>query len=115
MAMSKGEKNAEIFGKGCSLLWRLANEVEGRNHLKSDFIFKKLTEFEEKQKRLKRQSSLTLVQKRENFNKTTSATNLKKNAKTLTTKHGCQLTENIVRYHFDPLTAINVLMKRLRQ
>merc|ERR1719189_2816066 len=90
MAMSKGEKNAEVLGKGCSLFWRLAHEVEGRNHLKNDFIFKKLNEFEGKQKRLKRQSSLTMVQKRENFNKTTSsATNLRKNIKTLTTKHGC--------------------------
>ena len=115
MAMSKGEKNAEVLGKGCSLFCRLAKEVEGLNCLKSDFIFKRLAEFEDKQKRLKRQSSMTLVQKRENFNKTTSATNLKKNTKILTTKHGCQLTENIVRYHSDPLTAINGLMKQLRK
>jgi len=58
---------------------------------------------------------MTIVQKRENFNKTTSATNLKKNIKTLTTKNGCQLTENIVRYHSVPLTAINVLMKKHRK
>ena len=58
---------------------------------------------------------MTIVQERENFNKTTSATNFKKNIKTLTTKHGCQLTENIVRYQSVPLTAINVLMKQLRK
>ena len=35
VAMGKGEKNSEVFGKGCSLFWRLATEVEGRSKLKS--------------------------------------------------------------------------------
>ncbi len=29
-AMAKGEKNLDMFGKGCSLLWRLASESSGK-------------------------------------------------------------------------------------
>ena len=100
-AMAKGEKNSELFGKGCSLFWRLS--LNGLSYLKQEQIFKKLIEFEETQKRKKKQPS------------SSGLTKNKPKMKSLTTKHGYQLTENIVRFHFDPYIAINVLMKRLRK
>ena len=104
--MGKGEKNAEVFGKGCSLLWRLASTKKGQSHLREDRIFKKLKEFDDTQNRLKRRTQSASQLTRLPLTKI-----VKKVA--LTTKHGCQLTENIVRFHTDPHVAINGLMKRL--
>ena len=104
--MGKGEKNAHVFGKGCSLFLRLAFEKSGKDHLKEQRILKKLKEFEDTQNRLKRRTnSSTLLTK-------PVATKVPKK-KSLTTKHGCQLTDSIVRFHADPHLAINGLMKRL--
>ena len=104
--MGKGEKNAQVFGKGCSLLWRLASTKKGQSHLREDRIFKKLKEFDDTQNRLKRRTQSASQLTRLPLTKI-----VKKVA--LTTKHGCQLTENIVRFHTDPHVAINGLMKRL--
>ena len=104
--MGKGEKNAQVFGKGCSLLWRLASTEKGQSHLREDRIFKKLKEFDDTQNRLKRRTQSASQLTRLPLTKI-----VKKVA--LTTKHGCQLTENIVRFHTDPHVAINGLMKRL--
>ena len=112
-AMGKGEKNSDVFGKGCSIFWRLASEVHGRKCLKSDYIMKKLAEFEETQKRKQKQTSGSSLSAMLDKNKATALK--KKTTKTLTTKHGCQLTENIVRYHSEHFLAISVLMKRLRK
>ena len=107
-AMSKGEKNAQVFGKGCSIFWRLASVTTGKSHLKQDRVFKKLKEFDDTQNRLKRRttSASQLLMKAAPTAKMTKKISL-------TTKHGCQLTENIVRYHVDPHAAISGLMKRL--
>ena len=104
VAMSKGEKNIDLFGKGCSLFWRLAALDYGSSALKNDKNFKKLNEFEDTQKRKRKQPSSSSLK----FNNKTKT-------KTLTTKHGCQLTDSIVRFHSDPYLAITVLMKRLRK
>ena len=100
-AMSKLEKHPEVFGKGCSLFWRLALEAKGREWLKA---CKKLNDFELNQKRKKKMPS----------NSSLTTNKQPKQTKKLTTKHGCQLTESIVRYHSDAFLAITVLMKRLK-
>ena len=87
-------------------------------YIESKFVFKKLTEFEETQKRKKTKppsaSSLSALLLKKDSDKAAAA--LKKTTKlSLTTKHGCQLTESIVRYHSDPLMAISIVMKRLRK
>ena len=105
-AMGKGEKNAQVFGKGCSLLWRLASTKKGQSHLKDERIFKKLKEFDDTQNRLKRRTQSASQLTRLPMSKIVKKVSL-------TTKHGCQLTESIVRYHTDPHAAINGLMKRL--
>ena len=104
--MSKGEKNVQVFGKGCSLLFRLAAEKSGKSNLKDQRIFKKLKEFEDTQNRLKRRTNSSTL-----LSKPLAAKIPKK--KSLTTKHGCQLTDSIVRFHADPHLAISGLMKRL--
>jgi hypothetical protein len=108
-AMSK-VNDKDVFGKGCSLFWRLALEAKGRDLIRKDsYIWKKLLEFEDACKRKKKPPSASdlflLMKKKQPVEK----------SKSLTTKHGCQLTENIVRHHTDGLLAINVLMKRLRK
>ena len=104
-AMSKVEKSSDVFGKGCSLFWRLAAEEAGKVALNKGRILKKLTEFEQTQKRRKKPPSMTdLLTKNK----------AKKVNPRLTTKHGCQLTESIVRHHSDSYLAITILMKRLR-
>ena len=106
-AMNKGRKNNDVFGKGCSLFWRLAAETHGKTLLKSRKILDKLTEFEDTEKRRKKPPS---------SNSLLSLTTSKKTTKfSLTTKHGCQLTESIIRFHSDPYLAVTLLMKRLRK
>ena len=104
-AMAKGEKNNHLFGKGCSLFWRLA--LDNPSMLIRNSVMKKLTEFEESMhKRKKKPPSSSML-----LNKTT----MKVKPNRLTNKHGCQLSDNIVRYHDDPLQAITHLMKRLKK
>merc|ERR1711997_686225 len=104
-AMNKGEKDKEVFGKGCSIFCRLASEARGDELLKSELMIKKLTIFEESVKRKAKNEKSVM----------TSEKTSKKKTKTLTKKHGCQLTDSIVRYYDMPLLAITSLMKRLRK
>jgi hypothetical protein len=104
-----GDKNADIFCKGCSLFWRLGLEAAGLKILiQDDKMIKRLSEFEESQKRKRKNPSSSSIFRPRLASKTP------KKAKTLSTKHGCQLTESIVRYHMDPYLAITVLMKKLK-
>ena len=59
-----GEKDNKLFGMGCGLFWRLALFDEKRNinvYLKDENIFKKLTEFEDTQKRKRKPPSSSML------------------------------------------------------